>query len=882
LLRWHRFDHDLEEEMRLHREMAQRDQEAKGVEPTVAAFAAKRAFGSAALARDQARDVWFSRWLQAMTQDLRFAARALHRSPTFTLVVVATLAIGTGLSTAMFSVAYGVALRPLPYPDPDRLIRVYEADVANGRLKHEVSVATFHEWREGAAAIESAALYGSSVRRYLAGSDDSAITMSVSPAFFDVLGVRPLLGPGFQLERDYTRVTADQEAILSHAAWRRLLGGRPDVVGHTLEFTGAGDNDVYRIVGVMPENFAFLETVDLWRPTKIVERPIRSVLRTLRYDHAVMRLRPEGAIDQARAELELVSARLAREFPTSGVWSVTVEPLHDAVVGTFGTAAWMLIAGMTVVLLVTGFNVAGLLMARAAAQQRQLAIRVSLGAGVGRLLTLSLAEAAILSTLGVACGLLLAMWSVLALKAAAPPGIPRLDSIAIDTSTLLVVAGSAVLAIVIFTLAPLRLSARQAVAPLLHAGTVGGHTSRIGGRAILTMAQCAGATALVILAVLLTRSFSNLMTVDLGWDREGVLAMDVYPPMPPALRSPWFRYVEWSDRLIGTLEAHPVVEEAALTTQIPLSPTSSSSAVARGRGDTSLDDTRWPSVLHHVTDGYFDVMRMRIVAGRPFGQADRFSEGQLTGTAEAARSGVAIVSRSTARALWPGQTALGQMLWLPNVDRVGWRQVVGVVDDIQFHTVGEASALHVFVPWTQFSTGRPRLIVRGDAHETTVPVLRDLVQRVEPGTRIEQIIALDDLMDRATAQPRFSTRIMTAFGMVALTLAAVGLYGTLSYLVGSRTREIGIRLALGAQRHMILAMVLVQGLRPAIIGGTMGVLMGALLARLFGALLFEVEPLDALSFTVGMVVLSSAALAAAFVPARRATKVDPIVALQCE
>jgi putative ABC transport system permease protein len=290
--------------MKFHREMAQREQEAQGVDPTDAAFAAKRTFGSSALAHDQARDVWIWRWLEVLIQDVRLATRSLRKQPTLTAVTIGTLAIGIGASTAMFSVAYGIALRPLPYPDSDRLIRVYEANTTEAQPKHDVSLAAFHEWRAGAPSIESAALYSRSTTRFLADSDEPVVTMSVSPAFFEVLGVRPILGPGFQAEQNYTRFTADDEAVISYAAWQRFLGGRRDVIGQTLEFSGAGENDIYRLVGVMPETFTFEEPVDLWRPVKLVELPLRSTSRNLRYDKALMRLRPGMALGRARAELE--------------------------------------------------------------------------------------------------------------------------------------------------------------------------------------------------------------------------------------------------------------------------------------------------------------------------------------------------------------------------------------------------------------------------------------------------------------------------------------------------------------------------------------------------------------------------------------------------
>ena len=327
--------------------------------------------------------------------DLGYALRALVRNPGFAIAAVATLALGIGASTAIFSVAYGVSVRPLPYGNPERLVRIYEANPANGQPEHEVSMGAFHEWRERVTSLESIALFGKRGVRFLAGADTVPVTTrSVSPAFFDVLGVKPMLGPGFKTEKEYTRFTADAEGVLSFDAWQRLLGGRPDVIGGTIAFSGVGDDDVYRIVGVMPKDFAFEEPTDLWRPSQIVQQPVPRLLRLWRYEHVVARLRPEATIDRARAELEAVGQRLAQDFPaTNAGWTASIETLHQAIVGNFGRATWLLLAAVGVVLLVTCLNVGGLLVARAVARERETAVRVALGAGTWRLVRLWLAEA---------------------------------------------------------------------------------------------------------------------------------------------------------------------------------------------------------------------------------------------------------------------------------------------------------------------------------------------------------------------------------------------------------------------------------------------------------------------------------------------------------
>ena len=817
----------------------------------------------------------------AWLRDLRFAARALRRQPAFVSAAVTTLALGIGASTAIFSVAYGISLRPLPYPEPSRIVRIYEANLATGQSRQDVSVGTFHDWREGAPSIESAALYTQARTRFVAGPDAGPITsMGVSPAFFDVLGARPALGRGFKPESQYTRKTL-REVVLTDAAWRRLFNGDPTAIGRHVQFDD--DDDRFEVVGVLPASFSFTQPVDLFQP-KLVEVPVARILRNWRYDRLIARLRPGATIDQARAELAAVSARLARDFPTSNAgWSTTVEPLHASIVGSFARATWLLLATVGAVLLIACLNVGGLLVARAVSRDRETRVRIALGAGSWRLLRLWLAEASLLGAAGAATGLALAWLGVSALKAATPPGIPRLDAVELDLPAVAVALLATLTAVCLFAAAP-AFSQRARGLTLRHAAAGAGEApARHLARNVSLGTQCAGAAALIVLAVMLTRSFVKLTAFDLGWRAPGVLSLRVAPPIPRDVRRPWYRYVEWSDRLVQRLEAVPGIARAAITTQVPLGSDSYPSTLARGRGRATGDPARWPGVTHHVTDRYFDTMGIRVVSGRLFGASDRFGEAQVNQTEKADR-GVAIVSETTARLLWPGQSAVGQSLWLPDIDNVGWREVVGVVSDIQFHAVGETPAAHVFIPWTQTSIGRPRLVVRSASLDTAafVAAVRQTVESVEPGTRVDQVATLEALVSRATAQARFTMSLVSAFGALALVLAAVGIYGTLSFVAGSRAREIGIRIALGATSRHITTGMLLRGLLPASIGGVAGLGVAIAIARAFRALRFGIEPVDAGSLAFGAVLLLAVSAAAAVGPARRAARVDPIVVLRAE
>ena len=823
-------------------------------------------------------------FLRGTGDDLRDAARGVRRARGFAAAAVLLVALGIGTSTAIFSVAHGVAFQPLPYPDPDRIIRIFEANPASGKLREDVSEPAFHEWRQGAPSLEAAALLTDVRASFLEGQEQQpVVTMSVSPAFFRVLGVQPALGPGFRAEADYTRATRN-EVVISHAAWVRLFGRDPNVIGRTLSFVSvAGPGTPSPVVGVMPETFSF-EGVEVWRPL-VVQLPLGRITRNWRYDRVIARVGAGATIEQARVELETVAARLARDFPPQhGGWTVTVDTLHASTVGTFRRVSWMLLATVAVVLVVTCVNVGGLLVARAVARERDTAVRAAVGASRWRLARLRLCEAALIAGTGAAAGVLLAWAGVGALKAAAPPGIPRLDEVALDLRTLGVAALATVCAVVVFSVTPAG-ARRVALAGSLRAAAPGsgGHRTWQRLRTALTVTQCAGAAALVVLSMLLARSFVKLTAVDMGWQPEGVVSVTLWPPMPRELTRPWFRYIEWSDRLVARLEATPGVTRAAITTQIPLGPQPFPSTIARGRGKASPDATRWPAFRHNVTDGYFDTMRMRVVAGRTFERIDRFTEPQANGV-EKVEHGVVVVSESTANTLWPGQSPIGQALWFADGDStVGWREVIGVVADINFEAVGETPGLHLFVPWTQFATGNPRLVVKtsGDA-AAAIPLIRRIVDEVEPGTRIAGIAPLETLFSTATAQPRLTTRLVGAFGSLALVLAAVGIYGTLSYLVSTRRREIGIRLALGARPSAIMASVLRRGVAPALGGALAGLGAAVAIARVFRALLFHVEPVDPFSVAAGAAVLALVAVTAALIPALRAARVDPTTALRSE
>lgn len=883
LTRRRRLTRELDDEIHAHYEELRRALIDEGHEPAEAARLAKLKLGGTLKIREASQEAWRLWAVEGFGQDLALAFRSLRRRPGFFAAAVTTLAMGLGASTAIFSVAYGVSVRPLPYANPESLVRIYEANQAGAQPRHDVSEKAFQAWREGAPSIEGAAfLERRGARTVVRPFRERVTARSVTPTFFALLGVRPVVGPGFKREEEYTRFTA-REVVLSHDAWGRLFNGRSDVIGAPILFST--DDDEFRVVGVLPEDFAFGEPVDIWTPD-LVATSMGSSAGHDRDGQVIARLRPSASEARVRAEVEQVAKRLAEELPlVHGGWGVTVESLHQSIVGRFGQWAWLLFAAVVVVLLMACLNVGALLLGRAVARERETAVRVALGGSSWRLIRLWLAEALIITAVGAGVGLLFAALGVSALKAAAPPGIPRLDDVALDAPVLVLATVSVLLAVVGFALAPLRLRARASLTSALHSGSLaaGDDRARYAVRSAITAAQCAGAASLAIIAVMLTRSFLNLMAVDLGWDARSVLSLQVTPSVPAG--PPPSARVEWSDRLISQLEATPGVSRAAVATHIPLSPAPYGATLAKGDREASSDE-QWPAVAQWVTDGYFEVMGIRLVAGRTFDASDRFSASQLNRDRGTPIVGSAIVSEETARTLWPGGSALGQIFWLPP----GWTgsissyRVVGVVEDIQFYAVGESPALHAFVPWTQENAwAAPHLLVKArGAAASLVPSVRDVIRNATPGTEINEVVPLEAAVARATAQPRFSTRLVMAFGTLALALAAIGVYGTLSYLVSARAREIGIRLALGAPQRRVLSNVIWRGLAPAIVGGSAGIVAALAFARVFQSLLFRVEPVDLPSLGAGTTVLVTVALLAALGPALRAARVDPVRVLRTD
>jgi putative ABC transport system permease protein len=820
-------------------------------------------------------------WIDGLVQDLRIGLRALKRQPGFSLAAICTFALGIGAATAIFSVAYGIAFRPLPYPAADRLVRIYESNRATAEPKLLVSEGVFHAWREEVTPLERLALFGPARMRFTSGDSPQPITMmAVSPAFFDVLGVGPVHGRTFKPESEYGRGKTD-ELVISYEAWERLFGGDVNILGRAVPLV-EGDGP-FVIAGVMPRGFVFEEPVEAWRPLA-VDLPIRAPQRSTREERVIARLRPDATVDQLRAELDLVSARLAEAFPnTNAGWTTTVEPLRDAIIGRFGQASWLLLAAVAAVVLLACANVAGLIAARAIGRVRETSVRIALGASRAGLVQLWVSEALILALGGAALGVTLAWWLVQLLRTAAPPGLPRLDDIAVDLTALSVAAAATILSAIVCALVP-ALGARDDT-PLKGLRSGSARSSEAHGRRRvstgLVAIQCGTALALVALTLVFARSFMKLTAVDLGWQPANVLSLNLTLLRPSRQVGQSF-YTQWAQRLMARLETTPGITRAAVTSGIPFSPANVAASI--GRGPTAVaDETRWPITLHSVSEGYFQTLGLTLRRGRLFTSDDRFDEPTLAYRSKPTHY-AAIVSESVAHTLWPGQDPLGQQFHIPSFGFASFLQVVGVVADVQFAAVGQEPVLDVFLPWMQFPFGGAvRLVVRATDNPAAIaPLVRDAVLAEHPVTGIHSVTPLVTLADRSIALSRVTSQLVAGLGLLALVLAAVGVYGGLSTIVRARAHETAVRIALGASPANTLWRTVVQGLTPVIVGAIGGIGAAMVLMSSARSLLFQIAQVDVGSLLVGALVVLTVTLVACIAAALRATQIDPVGALKAD
>lgn len=810
--------------------------------------------------------------METLWSDLRYALRQLHRAPTFFLIATLTLALAIGGSTAIFSVVHAVLLRPFPFPEPDRLVRLYET-FGEDRLPATISPPNFLDWREESRSFDGMAIVqGTWLTLTGLGDAEEVRAARVGPNFFEILRVPILHGRGFAPSHELQG--SHRVVVLSHGAWQRRFGGDPAVLGTAIQL----DGESHEVIGIARPEVELPADAEMWTPFAFDPARIASQ-RGGHYVDAIGRLRPGVAITQADAELRTISERLAREYPRSNDGlSAMVMDLRESYVGELQRPLYILLGAVGLVLLVACANVAGLMLSRSIPRERELSIRTAVGASRSRLVRQLLTESVLLAVLGVSGGLLLASWGTEALVALRPSDIPRLDDAGLNGTVLAFSAGLGVLTALLFGLLPaLQTSARIDLAGALREGGSAVLSHRRGNRlrATLVIGELALSLMLLVAAGLLMRSFLRLHQIDPGFDPTRVLTYRL--SLPSTRYDDPARRVAFVDQLIESARGIPGVEAAGVVFGIPMSGFSYGITLNSLDGKPLEQNSSTPGVqVRLVTPDYFDTMGMRLLRGRGVEPSDRLGAAQ-----------VAVVNDSAAKLLWPGEDAIGRSFslgtrFISGGERAGG-EVVGVVIDTRDFGLRSESRAVVYLPYAQNPAEAIGMAVRarGD-EEALVPGLRTRLAELDADVAMYDVRTMEQRVSESVARTRYYMVLLGLFAAVALALAVVGVYGVMAFAVTQRTREIGIRIALGARQSRVLRDVLRRGAVLAGAGVAAGLFGAYAGTQLLESLLYGVEAFDPLTIGAVAALLAVAALAASYLPARRASRVDPMTALRTE
>ena len=816
-----------------------------------------------ALARDarQPFDIQTRRQFM-IRQDVVFALRMLRKAPAFTAAAVFAMALGIGANTAIFTVVKRVLLQPLPYSDPSRIVDVSETH--QGRVT-SVSPPNFADWRAQNRTLDAIGIYTDTVLTLAGGAEPLRVSAAmIDAAVLPVLGVTPAVGRAFT--EDDTRVGARRVVMLGHGIWQRVYGGRPGIAGQTITLEGRP----FEVVGVMPAGFDFPGEAELWVPFTLTPQDLADSQRGAHYVSAVGRLRPGVSIDQARQDLDAIEQAIARQHPDKlAGYGVAVAPLLDSMVEGVQRPLLILFGAVGFVLLIACVNVSNLLLARATTRTGEIAVRSALGAGRWRLVRQLLAESVVLALAGGAAGLLLGSWGVRALMAVAPPDLPRAAAVSMDASILVFSLVLALLAGVVFGTAPAIVASRPDLTAFLkdvrRDGATAGGRGRL--RAALVAAQVALALVLLAGAGLAARSFDRLLHVDPGFQAAGVLTFRITLPEATyptaASQTQFFRdYVE-------RIQQHPGIAAAGGVSMAPVTRAGFGGSFTIYGRPAGGDEGN--AQIRAVTPGYMEALRIPLRAGRLIEPRDSES---------AAR--VALISETAARRFWPGENPVGKQLRLHiNEPSRLPREIIGIVGDVRTRGLELDPVPVVYVPHAQYFADSMTIMARtsGDPMQA-LPQLKSILKSIAPGVALSRARTLDAAVAANVAEPRFRTLLLSIFAIVSLALAAVGLYGVVAFSVNQRRAELGLRIALGADPSSVLRLVLREGMAPVAAGILIGLGGAAVLARVMKTLLFNVDTLDPLTFGSVAVTLAAVAFAACYVPARRATTVDPATALR--
>ena len=806
--------------------------------------------------------------MQTLMQDLRYGFRTLTRERAFTAVAVLTLAIALGANSAIFTLVNAILLKPLPFGNADRIVRIENKNLQTGTVVGQHSYPNIVSLRD-LKSLESVAAITNSGMFLMEGEDPELLIGSdVEASTFGILGVKPMLGRVFTAQED--QPGGPRVLLISSSLWRRRFASDRTVIGRTISMGTA--RNPWTVIGVMPDDFRFppnAEKIDFYAPLgRELDNDARSQRDSVFLDSVAL-LRSGATVDTARTEAEVLARQLEKQYPAENTGTrYVVTGLHENTVAKVRPALLILFAAVAVVLLIGCANVANLLLARAAARHKEISVRSAVGATRGRIIRQLLVESVLLSVIAGACGLLLAAWGIDALVALAPPDIPRLDNVALDARVLWFTLTLSVLTGIIFGLAPALNASKTNLTESLKEGTRGSTEGRHRARTRNILVTLSIAMSLVLLtgAGLLLRSFIELAGINPGFDYENVAVLTV--PARAAYKTE-AEYIDFQHRLQREVAAIPGVTSAGATTILPLSG-GQLVYTFEIAGRPPFPIGQGPSVTTvQVTPNYFNTMRIPLKRGRDVAYTDTLNT-----------PGVVVVNEQFVRQYFRNEEPIGRKIRIGNGDSFEENEIIGVAGDVKYLELTEEALPMFYLPYSQTPRRNLNFVARADNAEALAPALRAAVKRLDRQQPIISVETLESMRGEMLAERRFSLILLTALSIIALVLAAIGIYSIMSYTVTQRTSEIGIRMALGAEARDILRLVVGQSAKIVGIGVVIGVIFALMTTRLMSSLLYGVAPTDPATFAAICVVIGTVALIASWIPARRAAQVDPLVAIR--
>ena len=877
----------LREEMEIHLAEKAAELEADGMTVEHARAEARRRFGNVGLKQEESREIWISRFASELGQDVRYGLRMLVKKPTLTIVAVLTLALGVGANTAIFSIVDGVLLRSLPYHDPDRLVRIFFNEPGVGLRDVRFSKPELDDLETRAGVFEDVSpIFEGSENVTGTGQPERVEGVNGSFSYFSMLGVTPqigrLLGP-----QDFVPGFA-AEVVISDGLWHRAYGADPNIVGRTLQL----DNDPQTIIGVLPPGFrhpgpTVSGDVDVFCAFGASGAPFPKPMRSTRIlVNGIGRLKPGLTLAQAQARLTAMAAQLRQDFPADyppqTQWTIEIQPLQETLVGKVRPMLLVSLGAVILIVLIVSLNIANLLLARASGRQQEMAVRLSLGASRGRMVRQMLTESMLLSLIGGAAGVAAAVGTWGFILRLVPSSVPRLNEVRIDWVVLAFALLISVLTGLMFGLVPAFHSAKVALSSAIREGGRGsGYSTKTGRlRDALIVSELAFAVILMVGAGLLLRTLGNLLQENPGFNATQIVTANIQLPNPNERETDPYRDVPRRaalDReLLRRLKAIPGVELAAITSVLPGTNTNPNAVggianegfAIEDRPVESLQDLRAERIP--VSPDYFKVLQASLLRGRSFTEGD-----------EDGKPLVAIIDESTARKYWPTRDPLGRRVRFRRDAAKPWTTIVGIIKDIKSDGLDVDGVPHIYVSAYQDSNKRLSVVLRTSLSASVLePQIRREIQSIDPGLPVFGVSSMNDVLDRSLASRRFSANLVGGFAGVALVLASIGIYGLLAFMVGQRSREIGLRIALGASPADILKLIVTKGVVLAGVGIIAGIILSASAASMMTSLLYGVRPHDPAVFAVVPLLLFAVAVLASYVPAWGATKVDSMTALR--